>query len=270
MAKFHIGCQTYTWEMLGDKWKGSVDDILAIISSAGYEGVEITNTMIGDYYNNPVEFAAALKKRGLDFAAFGFVPLHGWTDSSYRQDEIQNAIRGIDFVSNFPGCRFDLAGGSTQSRENLDEKFKIMCNIYNEVASYASKKGVPADVHPHSHAGSIIETAEEYERLMKMIDKDLVGWCPDTGHIVRGGLDLLETLNKYKKRIRHIHLKDVDSEGKWKPMGSGVCDFPGVLKLLEDIGYNGWVIGEEESDDARFDQITAVSQNRTYLKSLGY
>ncbi len=47
MGKFRIDCQTYTWEMLGDKWKGTVDDMLDIISESGYEGVEITNTIKG-------------------------------------------------------------------------------------------------------------------------------------------------------------------------------------------------------------------------------
>ena len=270
MAKFKIGCQTYTWEMLGDKWKGSVDDILDIISEAGYQGVEITNTMIGKYYDAPDKFAGTLDKRGLEFAAIGFVPLYGWTDTSHIEDEIQNAVKGVDFASHFPVCRFDLAGGSAASRRNLDEKFNTMLRIYNEIAEYASKKGVPVDVHPHSHAGSIIETAEEYERLMAGINPDLIGWCPDTGHIVRGGLDLLSALKKYQNRIKHIHLKDVDSEGKWKIMGQGVCDFRKTLQSLEDAGYSGWVIGEEESEEAWNDQKKSVSENRRYLKSLGY
>ena len=44
-----VGCQTYTWEMLGGKWAGSVDDILRAIAASGYEGIEITNTMIREY-----------------------------------------------------------------------------------------------------------------------------------------------------------------------------------------------------------------------------
>ena len=33
-----VGCQTYTWEMLGDKWTGTVDDILDLVAAAGYAG----------------------------------------------------------------------------------------------------------------------------------------------------------------------------------------------------------------------------------------
>jgi inosose dehydratase len=270
MGTFRIGCQTYTWEMLGAGWKGSVDDILDIIAAAGYSGVEITNTMIGGYYDAPESFADALRKRNLSLAAFGFVPVAGFTEASRRTEEIARARKGVDFISRFPSARFDLAGGSTADRSRLQEKFETMIGIYNEVAGYAAGKGVPVDVHPHSHAGSIIETAEEYEKLMKMTDRRIVGWCPDTGHIVRGGLDLLGTLQAYRDRIRHIHFKDVDEMGKWKMMGSGVCDFKKVIRLLETIGYDGWIIGEEESESAAADQKAAVTKNRNYLRSCGY
>ena len=270
MERIHVGCESYTWEMLGKEWKGAVDDILNIIAGAGYEGVELTNTMIGPYYDKPEEFAKALEKRKLRFPSFGFVPLHRFTDQSRVSEEIKAAEKVIAFLTSFPGCRLDLAGGSVESREDLDRKFQTMCRIYNEVALLADKKKVSVDIHPHSHYGSIIETAEEYDRLMSSTDSKLVSWCPDTGHIARGGLDLLQTLSKYKERIRNFHFKDVDSKGNWKVMGAGICSFKEVLQLLEKIGYTGWVIGEEESDDAYKDQVAAVTKNRAYLKSLGY
>jgi sugar phosphate isomerase/epimerase len=270
MGEIRIGCQTYTWEMLGERWKGSVDDILDIIARAGYAGVEITNTMIGPYYDDPDGFAGALERRGLAFPSFGFVPLYRFTEPDRIDEEIEGAEKGIEFVSHFPGCRLDLAGGSTESRDDLDNKFETMCRIYNRIGEMAAEKNVEVDVHPHSHAGSIIESAEEYERLMNLTNSEVVNWCPDTGHIVRGGLDLLTTLRTYKERIRNVHFKDADKKGKWAMMGSGICDFKGTLALLEQIGYSGWVIGEEESDAAYEDQESAVSKNRQHLKDLGY
>jgi sugar phosphate isomerase/epimerase len=270
MGNIRIGCQTYTWEMLGDEWRGSVDDMLDIIAGAGYGGVEITNTMISEYYDRPDRFARALEERGLALASFGFIPKNTFTDPAYAQDEIELAEKGIDFVAHFPGCRLDLAGGSSLNRENLDAKFENMCHIYNEIGARADKRKVPVDFHPHSHAGSIIESAEEYQRVMECTDPSAIGWCPDSGHIVRGGLDFIETVTKYMDRIRNFHFKDVDDEGNWKLMGEGVCDFKAALNLLEDMGYEGWVIAEEESAEARADQVTSVTKNREFMKALGY
>lgn len=269
MDKFKVGCQTYTWEMLGEDWKGTVEDILDIIAGSGYKGVEITNNMIGKYYGAPDDFAEELETRGLVFPSFGFIPELNITDPSCIEDALTEIEKGVDFVSRFPGCRLDLAGGSISDRENLDEKFKTMCTYFNRAAEMADKKNVPVDVHPHSHAGSIIETAGEYQKLMELTDESIVGWTPDTGHIIRGGLDLLTTLKKYSSRIRNFHFKDVDNKGKWKVMGEGIADFKGVIKLLSDTGYKGWVIGEEESDDAFRDQKSAVTKNMEYLKSIG-
>lgn len=270
MGKIQIGCQTYTWEMLGDEWKGSVDDMLDTIAEAGYEGVEITNTMIAEYYNDPGGFAKTLEKRGLVFASFGFVPMNSFTDPAFFDEEIALARKGVDFVSHFPGCRLDLAGGSSDNRDNMDEKFETMCRMYNEVGAYGDSRNVPVDFHPHSHAGSILETAEEYSAVMECTDASIIGWCPDSGHIVRGGQDFIDTISRYRDRIRNFHFKDVNKNGKWKLMGEGVCDYPKALELLESIGYGGWVIGEEESDEAWADQKGSVSKNRQYLTSLGY
>ena len=63
--QLRIGCQTYTWEMLGADWPGTPDDILAAVAAAGYDGVEFSNAMIGEYEGAPESFAAALGRYGL-------------------------------------------------------------------------------------------------------------------------------------------------------------------------------------------------------------
>ena len=80
-------------------------------------------------------------------------------------------------------------------------------------------------------------------------------------------------------RITHLHLKDVDARREWVGLGQGVCDFPAVFKLLEgarkasappSAGYDGWVVAEEESEEARKDGAAAIGENREYLHSIGY
>ena len=59
-----VACQTFTWEMLGEGWNGGPDDLLQAIAQGGYAGIEITDTMIGSYADNPVGFAARLRHAG--------------------------------------------------------------------------------------------------------------------------------------------------------------------------------------------------------------
>ena len=86
-----VGCQTYTWEMLGAGWKGSVDDILDGVAAAGYQGIEITNSMIREYARQPADFAKAIERRGLTLAAFAYASPAGLTDPAARTTELEDA-----------------------------------------------------------------------------------------------------------------------------------------------------------------------------------
>jgi inosose dehydratase len=266
-----IGCQTYTWEMLGEKWHGRVDDILAAVADAGYEGIEITNTMIREYAPRPGEFAKALKEHGLVLAAFAYASPLGFTNPDNRQHELSGADEALQFVATFPGTPLMLGGPTTPKRDQVFEKIAHAADFYNEVGKRGKALGVEVAFHPHSHHGSILESREEYERIMELTDPGLISWNPDTGHIVRGGQNLVETLQRFGARIRHVHLKDVDSDKHWQPLGQGVCDIPAILQLLtKELKFSGWTVGEEESAQAALDPVGAVTGNRIYLKSIGY
>jgi len=45
-----------------------------------------------------------------------------------------------------------------------------------------------------------------------------VSFGPDTGHIVRGGQDLLTCLRTHLPRITHLHLKDAKADNTWAPL----------------------------------------------------
>jgi inosose dehydratase len=266
-----VGCQTYTWEMLGDGWTGSVDDILDAVAAAGYQGIEITNSMIGEYAGRPADFARAIEQRGLMLAGFAYASPAGLTDPAARAKELEGADEAMRFAGAFPGVVLALGGASTPERTDIDRKIGLAADFYNEVGRRGKKAGVPVAFHPHSHHGSIFESRGEYQRIMELTDPAVVGWNPDTGHIVRGGQDLLDTLRTFGSRINHVHLKDADACNRWQPLGKGVCDIPAVLAFLEDErGYHEWIVGEEESAEAHKDQNAAIRWNRDYLKSLGH
>ena len=266
-----VGCQTYTWEMLGDKWFGRVDDMLTAMADSGYEGIEITNTMIREYAERPAEFGRALKARGLTLAAFAYASPLGFTDPVHHTQELQGAEKALQFLAEFPGTPLMLGGPSTPTRQGVAEKIGRAAEFYNEVGRRGKSVGVEVAFHPHSHHGSILESREEYERIMELTDPALVQWNPDTGHIVRGGQDLLDTLRAFRTRIRHMHLKDVDAHNKWQPLGKGICDIPAVLTFLErEAGFSGWIVAEEESDSAAAAPENAIVGNRRYLKAVGY
>lgn len=270
MSKLQVACQTYTWEMLGADWHGSVTDLLDWISAAGYAGIEITNNMIAEFAGRPEDFGSALAARGLRLAAFNYSSPSGFTDRSRLESDLAGGRVAIDFLQRFPQAKLGLSGAASPDRTDARAKRDLAIDLYNTLGEEATAAGLSANVHPHSHFGSLLESAEEYQYLLDNLDPRFVSFGPDTGHIIRGGQDLLTCLRTHLPRLTHLHFKDVDASRTWQPMGQGVVDFAAVLALLDEHGYNGWVVGEEESAAARADGIAAINHNRSYLRSLGY
>jgi inosose dehydratase len=271
MSTIRIACQTYTWEMLGGEWRGRVIDILDWIADAGYAGIEITNHMIGEFADRPADLARELGARDLQLAAFAY-STSGFSDSACWDDDVAGALRAVEFLSRaaLPQPRLALGGGASPERDNARARLDQAIGFYNHVGRMAAPYGVAVNVHPHSHFGSLIESAEDYQYLMDRLDPACVSLGPDTGHIVRGGQDLLTCLRTHLPRITHLHVKDATPAREWVGLGEGMCDFPAVMRLLESAGYSGWVVAEEESEAARRDGVAAIRKNREYLKSIGY
>jgi inosose dehydratase len=262
-----IGCQTYTWEMLGRDWRGSPDDILDMVSAAGYDGVEFSNAMIGDYARSPDRLAAALARRGLALAAFAYGAA-GFSDPARYEADLAGAEQALGFARAM-GVPLCLAGPAASSRQDYERRFAQAVRFYRAVAERGAAAGVTVCVHPHSHHGSLVESAAEYDALLEATADVGLMFNPDAGHIVRSGQDLLACLRRHRSRIAHVHIKDVDAAGNWQPLGGGRIAWREVLDLLRESGYVGWIVAEEESDAAYADQAAAILVNRTYLRSLG-
>lgn len=263
-----VGCQTYTWEMLGDGWAGGPDDLLQAIAAAGYEGIEITDSMIGHYADDPAGFSAALARHGLTLVALACASPSGYTEPSAFESDLAMVERWLRYLAGFPGAVLSMGSATVMSPGARAAKFDVASRVYNEAARLGAAAGVPVAVHPSSHHDTLLLDREDYDALMQRLDPE-VGWVPDTGHILRGGMDLRGTLVAHHARIRYVHLKDVDAAGHWAMMGAGVCDIPGVIAAIQDAPrFNGWIVAEEESEEAGRNPADAVRRNRVTLRRL--
>ncbi len=265
-----VGCQTFTWEMLGDRFAGGPDDLLEAIADGGYAGIEITDTMIGRYAGKPAEFATALKNAGLTLVSFAFGSKSGFTLTENIGTDLDAARRWIDFAAAFPGALVSIGSATVVSDGPRDDKFAIAAEFYNKAGELGRKACVDIAVHPSSHHNTLLFDRTDYDRIFGLLDPSLVGWVPDTGHLLRGHRDVLDTLRTYSDRIRYIHLKDVDAQGTWAMLGRGVCDTPAVIKIASAAPrFNGWLVLEEESDTAAADPAAAVKINRQTMRGYG-
>jgi sugar phosphate isomerase/epimerase len=268
MPSFSIGCQTYSWEMLESGWQGAPEDILEAVSAAGYAGVEFSNNMIGAYLEQPGQFEKALEANRLRCSAFAYAR-NGFSDPGEFEADLAGAEKALRFAAHF-GIVLCLGGPSSPSRQDYGAKFDQAVRFYREVAQRAQTLGVVLAIHPHSHHTSLVVTAAEYDTLLQAVAAEGIQFNPDSGHILRGGQDLLGCLQRYRERIVHVHIKDVDARNEWAPLGKGITPLAQIFGWMEAIGYAGWVVIEEESDAARTDIPKAVAANRLVLRAMGY
>lgn len=165
-----------------------------------------------------------------------------------------------------------------------DQEWQRVAAGYNELAKIAASKGM--QVCLHHHMGTGIQTAEEIDRYMSMVNDD-VYLLFDTGHAYYSEGSqraMLAILEKYLLRINHVHLKDVRDDvvaavkanklsfldgvkkGTFTVPGDGVLDFRPVFKLLDESGYQGWLVVEAEQDPAIANPFEYAVKARRYLR----
>jgi inosose dehydratase len=141
----------------------------------------------------------------------------------------------------------------------------------------------------HHHACTHVEAPHEIERLLELTD---VGLCLDTGHLLLGGGELEQALRDWGDRINHLHVKDVRldvlgkviadragmealwSWGTFCELGTGDVDVEGFLSLVEEGGFSGWLVVEQDRipgpDEPLAEAAGAQTRNRRFLEARGF
>lgn len=142
----------------------------------------------------------------------------------------------------------------------------------------AGERGISLVVHPHLARPDAVEKVETREDLLRYLDeRPGVYACPDTGHLALCGSDPVQTIRELGERCRYVHLKDIrpDRVGKkYAPgekfceLGTGALDLPAVIKALEGIRYEGWIMIERDSREA--DYVASAKNMRATLRRFGY
>lgn len=157
-----------------------------------------------------------------------------------------------------------LAAGTGQdgydARPELDDTgWATLLGNLDRIADHAAGRGVEVSLHPHM--GTMVETGEE---TLRVLAGSRIGLCVDTGHLAAAGADPAAIVAQDPGRVRHVHLKDVDSalaaqvvggeitfaEGVrarlFVPLGEGSVDVTGIVETLEGAGYRGWYVLEQD------------------------
>jgi len=241
---FRFGSEVYTWFMKeeGRAHANRLDHMIKIVSKAGFSGIQPIFHWMGDLADRE-KLADCLHASRIELAALSLVL--DWNHVEETEQERKEANAAIDLLTAFPGALLCLVQKPT-GRHNLVERRRFLLNNLNTVARRAIERSVRCTFHPNSPHSSITRTREDYEILLGGLDREIIGWTPDVGHLINVGMDPLSIMQEYVGLIDHVHFKDWDGNPEFALMGEGAVDFLGITRFLRDQEYNGWIICEDE------------------------
>ena len=249
LMTINFGCHGTTWVLDYDEKVDGLDHILDTVKKAGFKGVDVQYALLGKYNDSPEQLKEKLDSMGLKLAALT-LPF-SWESNVESEEEKKRADYYIDYLKHFPNALLNLPARVGPNRDNLLKRQKDIISCVNAVGKRAYENGVVASFHPHSPANSYFRIKSDYDVLFEELDTRYVGYTPDVGHIMAGGMDPLEIIKEHLSIIKHVHFKDCSSSFEWKKMGYGDIDFPAIVETLVNYGYDGWIIFEEETDEAK-------------------
>ena len=267
------------------------------IAETGYQGTELGDW--GFMPTDPKQLRQEIHSRRLVLLG-AFVPVM-LKDRNAHAMGIEAAVRTARLMAEAEGStpfivladdngkipeRTQNAGRILPEQGLTEAEWKIFAEGAENIAA-AVKKETGLRTVFHHHCAGYVERPAELDMLMKSTDPSLVGLCFDTGHYRFGGGDPLLGLRTFKDRIWHVHFKDCQPEiaarsraEKWDyltsvrngifcELGKGEIDFPQIKAELENMGYDGWIVVEQDVLPGMGKPKESAQRNRDYLASIG-
>jgi inosose dehydratase len=272
--------------------------VLDEIVETGYAGTELGDW--GFMPTDPKKLAAEIHNRNLVLLG-AFIPIF-LKDPSAHKTGTEVALKTARLMAEVEGSlplviladenarteeRRKNAGRVTAEMGLSDAEWQIFAQGATDVAE-AVRKETGLRTAFHHHCAGYVETPAEIEKLMSLTDPGLLGLVFDCGHYRLGGGDPEEGLRKYGQRVWHFHFKDHQPEvtqraagkgwdyfqavehGVFCELGKGDVNFPALMNQLQEFGYDGWGVVEQDVLPGMGAPKESAKRNRDYIRSLGF
>ncbi|MEZ0296853.1 MAG: sugar phosphate isomerase/epimerase family protein [Candidatus Methylacidiphilales bacterium] len=129
-----------------------------------------------------------------------------------------------------------------------DAEIRAVADALTAIGTEARQSGVIVSIH--NHVDSIVESETDIAKLLDLLDPALCGLTLDTAHAAKAGIPSVESLvRRFRKHLLNVHLKDLAPDGRFCPLGQGTVPMQPILAALAEIGYQQWLIVDEETPD---------------------
>ena len=241
--------------------------VLEAVADLGYEYIEAAGYSDGKYYGmEPAEFKAMLDEVGLK-------PMSSHQSSMTRENaktEIADAKEaGFQYiVIPVPPeglFKYDPAA----QKLGMSGTVADASDIINAIAAEASAQGMKALYHNHDF--EFVENEEgivPIDYFIENSDPDDLNFQMDLYWVTKAGADPVDYFERYPGRFKAWHVKDIDDQGRFAPVGTGSIDFERILAAKDKSGMEFYLVEQ----DATFNEtpMEAIEISHRALGEIGF
>ncbi|MEN2280983.1 sugar phosphate isomerase/epimerase [Algoriphagus sp. SE2] len=238
---------------------------LQAVADAGYAYVEAANYEDGKFYGmTPAEFKSYLESIGLTAksAHMGMVTME-------NADQLIADVKaaGIEyFVIPVPPMGMFTFGPNGMGMKGTVED---LVEILNTLGEKCTNAGLKLLYHNHDFEFKAMEDGTVIEDvLLEKCNPEFVNFQMDLFWVTKAGVDPLTYFDKYPGRFKSWHVKDMNGEGNFAPVGTGSIDFQRILNEKAKSGMEYYLV--EQDNTFGLDPMEAIKISHIGLESIGF
>ena len=244
------------------------EETLKEVASVGYKYIEAADYRDGKFYDmTPEEFKKQVTDLGMKplSAHMGSVTL----ENADQQIADAKAAGFKYFVIPVPPMGHFKIDRATRSLA-IEGELEDITEILNTLGKKCKEAGLELLYHNHDFeykkdSSGIVPI----EYFMENTDPAYVNFQVDLYWVVKAGADPIAYMEKYPGRYKVWHIKDMDDQGRFAPVGTGTIDFAKILEKKEVAGMEYYIVEQDRAfDDMK--PLEAIKISHKGLKKFGF
>lgn len=257
------GLQLYT---LRDLMSEDIEGTLAEVAKAGYLNIEAAGYSEGKYYGlEPEAFKALLDK-------YGLVPVSSHQGSINYENALQEIADAKKVGFKYLVIPVPPMGMFTFDRETNSIGMKggaeALTKVMNDLGKIASENGIQLLYHNHhfefnnDDEGNFI-----YDYLVENTNPEFANFEMDLYWVRKAEAQPVDYFEKYPGRFKLWHVKDMDDQGRFAPVGNGHIDFKSIVAKAKESGMEYYFVEQDQTFNET--PLEAINISHKALEGLG-
>jgi sugar phosphate isomerase/epimerase len=241
---------------------------LQAVADAGYKNIEAAGYADGKFYNlAPKDFKMILDELGLKA-----ISTHQGSVTLDNADAMMADVKAAGFkyfVLPVPPMGLFKYNRETKSM-SMEGGAANLAKIVNTLGKKAKMAGL--ELLYHNHDFEFIKDVDgivTIDYLLEHCDPEYVNFQMDLYWVTKAGADPVAYFEKYPGRFKIWHVKDMDKEGKFAPVGNGQIDFARILANKKLSGMQYYMVEQDRTFDG-MKPLEAIKISHEGLKKFGF